>query len=438
MCAIVRRMDRRFFMIFLLLLIATSRTVSAQELKENTVKTEQQQKQAERARRKAIQAMKKDIAQARTYLKAGNNFDKAEQLMQNQLRDSANRYHERLWLIMFDAVKKQYEQGNMKLYLKQKYDTASLFNLTKRMFTIAEAFDSIDNRGDGNENAKPQYRKRHAEFLDRYRSNLFNGGSYFVAKQKFADAYSFFDLYLDCAHQPLFSQYKYAETDSRMAEAAYWAVYCGYKMRDPKATLHHTYLALKDTAHYDLMLQYLADTYKLEGDTARYVQTLTEGFQKYPLFPFFYPRLVDYYAGLGQWGDVLQITDRAISFDSLSVNFRIMRASALLNLAKYGECITLCDSLIAHNDSLSEAWYNAGMSYFNQAVAIDKKLKQTAKQKQFMQECYQKSRYYMEHFRQLVPEQTERWALPLYTIYLNLNMGKEFDEVESIIRRKKK
>ena len=63
--------------------------------------------------------LKKDIAQAKTYLKAGNNLDKAEQLMQKHLADSANRRNERLWLMMFDAVRKQYEQGNMKLYLKQ-------------------------------------------------------------------------------------------------------------------------------------------------------------------------------------------------------------------------------------------------------------------------------------------------------------------------------
>lgn len=430
-------MNRRLFFL-LFMLIAFLQAPLAQESEKSDVKAVQQQRLVERAKRKAMQAIKKDIAQARTYLKAGNNFDKAEQLMQNHLRDTANRHNERLWIIMFDAVKRQYEQGNMKLYLKQKYDTASLFNLTKRLFTIAEAFDSIDSHPDANGGVKPQYRKRHAEFLDRYRSNLFNGGSYFVAKQKFTEAYSFFDLYIDCANQPLFSQYNYNETDPRMAEAAYWAVYCGYKMQNPKATLHHTYLALKDTTHYNLMLQYLADTYKLEGDTVRYVQTLMEGFQKYPLFPFFYPRLVDYYAGVGQWNHVLSITDQAISNDSVSIDFKLVRTSALLNLARYDNCIALCDSLIAQNDSIPEAWYNAGMSYFNQAVAIDKNLKQTAKQKQFMQDCYKKSLHYLERFRQFAPTQSDRWALPLYTIYLNLNMGKEFDEVDGIIRRNKR
>lgn len=61
--------------------------------------------------------------------------------------------------------------------------------------------------------------------------------------------------------------------------ASYWAVYCAYKMQDSKNTLNHTYQALKDTTHYEMMLQYLSDTYRRDADTTRYVNTLVEGFQ---------------------------------------------------------------------------------------------------------------------------------------------------------------
>ena len=37
-------------------------------------------------------------------------------------------------------------------------------------------------------------------------------------------------------------------------------------MKDTKATLHHSYEALKDTAHYNYMLQYLAETYLIRLD----------------------------------------------------------------------------------------------------------------------------------------------------------------------------
>ncbi len=37
-------------------------------------------------------------------------------------------------------------------------------------------------------------------------------------------------------------------------------------MKNSRATLHHSYEALKDTVHYNYMLQYLAETYKLDQD----------------------------------------------------------------------------------------------------------------------------------------------------------------------------
>ena len=48
---------------------------------------------------------------------------------------------------------------------------------------------------------------------------------------------------------------------------------------------------------------------------------------------------------------------------------------------------------------------------------------------------YRKALPYLEKYRKLAPDQGSRWAVPLYTIYLNLNMGKEFDEMDKILRK---
>ena len=384
-----------------------------------------------------VNAQKKEMATARENVKKNKNLEQAEQSMRKLLADSANRYNEKIWLILFDAVSKQYDQGNMKLYLKQKYDTSALFNLAKKMFVILESFDSIDARPDKKGKVSIDYRKKHSEFLDGYRPNLFNGGLYYVNKQKYDEAYAFFDKYIDCSHQPLFSRFKYIETDPRMPEAAYWAVYCGYKTQDPKKTFHHTYLALKDTAHYHLMLQYLAETYKLEDDTARYVKTLKEGFEKYPTFPFFFPRLIQHYGDLNDWKTVLDISEKALVSDSANVSFLFTKSTALLNTGRYNECVAICDQLIARNDSLADPYYNAGLAWFNQAIEQDKTVKTSARQRKKVQDLYRKALPYLERYRVLAPDKKRQWARPLYTTYLNLNMGNEFDEIDKIIREMK-
>jgi hypothetical protein len=45
---------------------------------------------------------------------------------------------------------------------------------------------------------------------------------------------------------------------------------------------------------------------------------------------------------------------------------------------------------------------------------------------------------YLQKYRTMAPDMQDQWALPLYTIYLNLNMGKEFDEIDKLLNQKKK
>lgn len=385
----------------------------------------------------ASYAQKKEIQSAKDQIKSGKDVDKAQKSMEKLLQDSLNQRNKKIWTVLYDAVRKQYEQGNEKLYLKQKYDTANLFNLTRQLFVIAAQFDSIECLPDKKGRAEQEYRKQHAEYLNLIRPNLYNGGSWYVRHKKYAEAYRFFDQYLACAHLPMFKMYDYKATDKRIPSAAYWAVYCGYKMQNAKATLHHSYEALKDTVHYDYMLQFLAETYKLEHDTVRYVQTLNEGFAHNPTFPFFLPRLVEYYAGQGQLDSAMVVVDKALTRKPKDELYLYTKSSLLLGQAKYRESIALSDSLIAHNDSLSGAYYNAGYAYFNMAVALDKNTLASRKRYKEINGYYKKALPYLERYRQLVPSAQDRWALPLYTIYLNLNKGKEFDEIDKMIKKQK-
>ena len=48
------------------------------------------------------------------------------------------------------------------------------------------------------------------------------------------------------------------------------------------------------------------------------------------------------------------------------------------------------------------------------------------------QKQYKKSLPYMERYRALEPEDIQRWRPILYEIYLNLNMGDKFREINSL------
>lgn len=384
----------------------------------------------------AASAQKKEIQTAKDQVKAGKNLDQAAASMKKLLADSVNRTNRKIWTIYFDAVRKQYEQGNEKLYLKQKYDTAQLFNYTRQLFEVAFQYDSVETAPDKKGRREFEFRKGHSEYLAHIRSNLYNGGIWFLNKKKYPDAYKFFDCYIECASQPMFKQHNYGEKDKHLPTAAYYAVYSGYKMKDPKATLHHSYEALKDSVHYNYMLQYLADTYMLEKDTARYVASLKEGFKRVPTFPYFFPRLVEHYVERNQLDSAMTVVNEALTVVPDSDVYLAAKSNLLLEQGKLQECIEVSKKVIEVNQKLADPYYNAGICYFNLAVDQDKNSHNSRKVKEQVEENYRKALPYLVKYRELEPKEQGKWAFPLYTIYLNLNMGKEFDEIDKVMKQK--
>ncbi len=384
-----------------------------------------------------LNAQRKELSQARSYIKSGKDYDKAEKLMADIVaKDSVGRQNPKVYLMWHQAVLRQYEQGNEKLYLKQNYDTALIFNLTKRMFTILESLDSIDALPQKNGKVKPKYRRKHAELLNKLRPNLYFGGSFYTRKKDYATAYTFFDTYIDCTKQPLFTGYDYEQNDTTLKKAAYWATYCGAKLNNPTLTLQYADMARQDTTKLQFLLMYIAEAYSTAKNDTSWLATLKEGFSKFPKAEYFFIHLTDYHNAHGNADKALQLANEALATDSTSLLFLFAKSTALLNLGRYDDCIAASDSLIAANDSLPDAYYNAGMAYMNKILAAEE-ASNTRKQKKSIMALYNKALPYMEKCRALAPNDKQKWAPALYKIYLNMNRGKQFEEIDKLLNSTK-
>lgn len=376
-------------------------------------------------------AQKKEIAQAQTYLKSGTNLDKAEASMRTLLKDSDNRQNMKIWLVLTEAIKKQYEQGNEKLYLKQAYDTTALFLTGHKMFLAYEAMDSVDALPDKKGRVRPKFRKKNMDFLVPFRKNLYSGGLFFVAKQKFAEAFSMFDAYIDCSKQPLFSQMKFSATEPIALSASYLATYCGVRLHDNRIAEKYSATALLCKDGRENTMRFLADIYNEEKRSDEYREILKNGVEEYPKSEYFFTRLVDYYNSCNLQDSALAVADKAIEKDSTNTLFLYAKGNTLLNIGEYEKCIDICDRILAINDSVADAYYTAGVAYLNLAFEAQKMGGKGSKSR--AKDAYSKALPYMEHYRQLAPDQKDRWASALYNIYLNLNMGKKFEEISKLL-----
>lgn len=377
-------------------------------------------------------AQKKEISQAQTIVKSGKNLAQAEQQMRKLLKDSINQKNIKVWVILTEAVRGQYLAGNERMYLRQQQDTAALFKLALKMFGDYQSLDSVDALPDKKGRVHLKYRNSNSAFLNIYRPNLYNGGVYFLRKQNYKEAFSMIDAFLDCQRQPLFENYHY-ERDTLNRTAAFWTVLCGYQTGDHEMALKYKDLALQDTLHLESCFQYLAEIYKQQGDKPNYEWSLVKGFECNPSSSYFFPRLIDYYNTSNQTERAMTIVNDALQTNDSSELFLFAKSNLLLNQGDYDECIAICDTLIARNDTLADAYYNAGVAYVNKAFLLEKG-KVDVKQRREIRQLYQKALPYMERYRTLAPLEKDKWAAALYNIYLKLNMGKQFEEIDQMLR----
>lgn len=383
------------------------------------------------------EAQRKEISQARTYIKSGKDKDlsSAEKLMTDLLaKNSANRQNPRIYALWYDAVMLQYEAANEKLYLKQKYDTVQFFSIIRKLYQIAESLDSLDARPDKKGRVRPDFREDHARQLNLLRRNLYFGGTFQVRKGQYADAYSFFQTYIDADRQPLFTGYDYLKRDSLMVQAAYWATFCGYKLQQPDAVLRFHDLALRDSSKREFTLQYVSEAYRQQQNDSALVAVLRRGYDEFPEHPYFFPRLADFYSSRGEYDSVLKLTAQGLQVNPQNQLFLLAQSVAQLNAGYYDDCLKTSERLIAVNDTMPEAYFNIATVHLNRALTVESE-NEPRKNRARLVELYRDARPYMEAYRKLAPDDKKRWAPALYRIYLNLNMGKQFDEIDRVLRK---
>ena len=85
----------------------------------------------------------------------------------------------------------------------------------------------------------------------------------------------------------------------------------------------------------------------------------------------------------------------------------------------------MSDECLKRDANYVDAWYNKGVSLLNQSLA-EKNSRKVLNLLRLAEEP-------MEMVRKLQPQAVERWGRPLYRIYLKLNRGEKFEEIDRIL-----
>lgn len=382
----------------------------------------------------AAQTEKKDIQKVKTNLKAGKDLEASEKILQNILKNPQKVDSTEVLQLLADVIRKEYEMKNEQLYLRTLKDTASVFPVMRRMFDAYEVLDSADARPDSKGTVKIRYRKKNAEYLNNLRRNLFSGAVFNMRKKNYSEAFACADSYLACEQQPLFSEYNYAVNDTLRTEMANTALTAAVHMKNHPLTVRYADIALQHPQKAHSALMHLHQSYLSVGDTISAVRCLHEGFNRFPEANYFFPRLADYYMQRGEVNVVDSIVGKALELEPGNLFFRMAYNTVLLNTERYDECIAQGDSLLHSSDQMTLAYLNVGTACYNKAMLVEKSRLSSRTKRQKANDLYKQALPYLERYRKERPKRISEWGDMLYNIYLNLNMGKEFEELDALMK----
>jgi len=327
---------------------------------------------------------------------------------------------------------------NRKAYLKQNYDTAAFFSTLLRMYDHLYHCDSIDAIPNGQGRVKLKYQVKTKSLRQKHRRNILNGGKFFLSKGNYDVAYNYMDLY--------YTHFGSGTQDTTMCKVANWAALCGFMTQKPDRTLKYIDLAIAsaDNKQKPVLQEYKVRSYMQLNDQASVRRELLTGVRDYPLHDFFFVHLEDIYYGERDFASGLSLADSLIAIDSSKTLYWYTKSKLTLAGNDYVQCIEFSDSTIHRDSSYVDAYYNKGISYLNLALirqesaCVDLRDTKSAADRKQIQELYQQAKPCMEKVRQLQPDATDRWGRPLYRIYMKLNMGKEFEEIDKLLNAKSK
>lgn len=384
------------------------------------------------------------LREAKTAIKNGRDQAKSVKVLQEAVARAGLTCEEKAEIrFMQSSLNVSMNDGeNMKAYLKQNYDTASFFNTLLDASRYALMCDSMDTAPNAKGKVKARYRTKNRDLLMRHRANIYAGGRFYLRKNDYAKAIPFFTMYIDMLNEPLLAGNTSLLADTLLNRSSFYATVAAYNNNQPDVALRYIEKAIEaaDKSQKPNLQEYKVRCLAAVGDSVNWLDALYDGCESYPLHDYFFTQLMEYFDQTGKYDYGLELADTMLSRVQDIPLYWYCKSVMYLRQNDNDRCIAMCDSVLNRDSLHVNAWRNKGVCMLNKAIEFgevacyDMHNPRCREDRKKLQRYYQDARLPFERLRQLLPERKDIWASALYRIYLHLNMGKEFDEIEKLLK----
>lgn len=356
--------------------------------------------------------------------------------------DSLQRNNPQVWYLSGLLQERIYNGKNDDMYLLRKgktdvkVDTVQFYSSLYDLFRYVQVCDSLETA-----QGTSKYRKACADLVRDLRSNLNSGGLFYLRQEDYKNAFTYFSMLVDICRSRLFSDDKAVLQDPLLGRAAYSACLSAYFSQNYEGVVRYSDIAMTDTEHTRYAMVYKCLALKKLGLIDTYLAALRKGMDSFPADDFFYMELVNYYENYPEKIDSFYPTAEAQLKLHPDKAFYYYALGAL-NMKKenYPEAIKWNTQAVAKDSANVVYLKDLGQCYFMQAQIYEDTASTNIENPQFktdrqrILDTYRQALTCYERLRRLAPEGKSLWVSALYTIYFKLNMGKQFQEIEKIMR----
>ena len=401
----------------------------------------------EKELKKATKTAQKQVKEAKNEFERDDVQDKrgAKRLIDQAMKDPLNKDWDQTWLVAADIYQHFYYQENTKSY-SQPYDTVAMFKYLTQWYQFSMMADSLQQIPNAKGKTSDEARKKHAKEIHRTMGDLIRGGIfYFNDHQDYVKAYEMFDKYFTVASHPMIKDL--TEADSFFLKNkpiySYYPALAAYNLENWENVLKYAKVATDDEEVGETATEMICDAYGILGDTVAWLETLKQGLVKYPTVQYYYGKLLNYYNLKNDMSELENFVKEMVEIDpEKAYNYYVLGYVAQQN-KDYDNAIAQYQTAIDKDNSLSDAYFNLGLcimfqaqDYMDSKSNLDYRSKAYKDAVKEQKELYKKALPYFTKYRELEPSATDKWAIPLQTIYYQVDMSKELNEIEARMKEK--
>ena len=359
------------------------------------------------------------------------------------------------WKIWGDIGNKAFDLQRTNAMLGKSANDKVMYDGLMESYAPYVKADSLAELPDAKGRVKNRVRKDISGILRANHPFYINGGVYYNDQGDYKKATDFFEVYWNIPSLPMFEGEKDAFVlDSTFQTIKYYAIITAIQGEDHKRALAMLQRAAKEpfienSAYKESdIYELMASEYIQLGDSAKFLEILYDGAEKFPSSNYFLPNLVNVFIREGNTEKAMQYLDKAIeNTPQNSCDLNSVKGALLAEQGNYDAAEAEYRKALAQDPNCERALEAIAVNFILQAQDLKEKTAMMSDRQQQMEndkktvELYQKALPSLEKFAELLKEREapahdiESALLKLRNVYYNLSsMGvdksKEMEEVE--------